>query len=652
MNAAFVAVRTVHFAATMVVFGELVFATLVAGAPWRRAVAAASERHGNLERHVRVFTAWALVASALSAAAWLVIEAAQMSGATVGQALRMNTLAVVLRQTEFGHVFVLRALLFMMLAALLAVCVPATTTEAKPRRGLDVALVVAALYLAALAGAGHAAAAGEAALGAIHVGADALHLLAAGGWLGALPALVYCFAIAPSSTALARLTRRFSVLGIVCVAALIASGIVNALFLVGSFAALFGTRYGDVLVVKLALFAALLVIAAINRSRLTPHLVDADGRARRSLRRNAMLEIAGGILIVAIVGVLGTLVPGAHQSPVWPFPFALDFSLTGLTNRAIAVLYASLLVAGAALALIIGGMRRKTSRMWIAGCVALLVSAVASTSIFAVPAFPTTYAASPVPYDVHAVAAGARRFASDCSGCHGADARGNGPAAASLPIKPVNLAEHALHHPQGNLYWWTAHGIAGTPMPAFSPRLDDREIWELVQFLVARASADAATSLGSRMSGESMSRAPDFSYELPRQGQRTLYGVQAPALIVLYSLPKSGPRLAQLASDHRLMHANLRVIAMPMPGSQTTGPDGALPRAIVDPDVPSVYAMFAAVAGVEPPAHDELLVDAGGIVRARWTGLPGKEVDRDAQIAAAAQRLPAPSSSAPMHHGH
>lgn len=649
MNGAFVAVRALHFAAAMLAFGELVFAVTVAGTPWRRAVAASPQRRGGLARHVAVVTAFALVVSALSGAAWLVIEAGDMSGTALGRGLGVATFFTVLGQTAFGHVFIARAVLLAMLVVALA-ALSRATDDAASRRRTSVALIVAASYLATLAGAGHAAAAADGAVRIVHVGADALHLLAAGGWLGALPALVRCLAVSPSHSTTARLARRFSVLGIVCVGVLIASGIVNSLYLVGSFAALFGTPYGKLLVVKLALFAALLAIAAINRWRLTPHLADDDATARAALRRNAMVEIAGGIGIVTIVGALGTMVPGAHQSPVWPFDFALDFSAASLAESG-NYLVAILLGVVAAVAVIITGVRRRAVHMRIGGSVALLGLAAASTALFAVPAFPTTYATSPVPYSADAVARGATRFAQDCASCHGADARGSGPAAAALAVKPPNLAEHALHHRPGNLFWWIAHGIPGTPMPAFSPRHSDRDIWELVQFLIARASAQSATSIGADVASRSMSRAPDFSYELPGQGQRTLSGERTPALIVLYS-SESAARLAELASDHRLLHATLRVIAMPLPGTQASDGGNPLTRAIVNPDVPAVYATFAATAEHAHPMHAELLVDANGIVRARWIGVPVKDADRDAAIAAALAHLPAPARMPPMHHGH
>jgi hypothetical protein len=54
------------------------------------------------------------------------------------------------------------------------------------------------------------------------------------------------------------------------------TGIVNAWILVGSFKALTATEYGHLLMGKTALFAAMLMIAAVNRLRLTPRLCSLD----------------------------------------------------------------------------------------------------------------------------------------------------------------------------------------------------------------------------------------------------------------------------------------------------------------------------------------------------------------------------------------
>ena len=112
-------------------------------------------------------------------------------------------------------------------------------------------------------------------------------------------------------------TRRFSTLGIVSVATLLATGIVNAWILVGSFHALLVTEYGQLLMLKLGVFAVMLVFAAVNRFWLTPRLAVAAGEgpqldALRQLTRNSTIEIALGLAIFAIVGMLGTLHPAIH----------------------------------------------------------------------------------------------------------------------------------------------------------------------------------------------------------------------------------------------------------------------------------------------------------------------------------------------------
>ena len=376
MNPALAVARAVHFGASMLAFGEIVFVAFVAGAAWQRAAIPPRNGGHTLDRHMLAFTALALVASAFAGIAWLLIEATEMAGATIGQVVRDGAVVVVLRQTEFGHVFALRVLLWLALVASMV-----WMRRARPGRSsrlrVGVVPLMAAAYLAALAGAGHAGAATEGLVRVVHIGADSLHLLAAGGWLGALPPLVHCFAHGLSPDAVARLARRFSVLGVVCVGALIATGIVNALFLVGSFAALFGTAYGQLLVVKLALFAVMLAIAATNRFRLTPRLTG-DDRARRALRRNAMLEIAIGSVIIAFVGALGTMVPGAHQSPLWPFTFALNFTFANLSRANVVALIGSITLALAAIALMITAVQRKAMRLAIPGVMALLVSVAVS----------------------------------------------------------------------------------------------------------------------------------------------------------------------------------------------------------------------------------------------------------------------------------
>src|SRR4029077_16314910 len=85
------------------------------------------------------------------------------------------------------------------------------------------------------------------AAGVLHLGADILHLLAAGGWLGALVPLIFVLRQARRSAWLPiaqQATLRFSSLGLITVATLMATGLVNSWYLVGNLPALVGTPYG------------------------------------------------------------------------------------------------------------------------------------------------------------------------------------------------------------------------------------------------------------------------------------------------------------------------------------------------------------------------------------------------------------------------
>ena len=173
----------------------------------------------------------------------------------------------------------------------------------------------------AIAWTGHAGSTlGE--LGDLHLAADVLHLWAASAWIGGLAGLCILFAVGrrrpQTEWGMLQLdaVRKFSVLGIVSVAVLILSGFVNSWILVGSVPALLITDYGHVLLLKLGAFAVMLGFAAVNRFSLTPRLVPGKGKAGAdalaALTRNTLIEIALGLAIFALVGVLGTLHPAIH----------------------------------------------------------------------------------------------------------------------------------------------------------------------------------------------------------------------------------------------------------------------------------------------------------------------------------------------------
>jgi copper transport protein len=124
-----------------------------------------------------------------------------------------------------------------------------------------------------------------------------LHGAGVAFWLGALVPLAAMLRRPPQSTL--PVLHRFSRAAIPVVGVLALTGLLLATIQLESFGALVTTKYGVILSTKLALVAALLGAAALNRFRLTPALADNE-TAAKPLARSILLEcaLAAGILTV------------------------------------------------------------------------------------------------------------------------------------------------------------------------------------------------------------------------------------------------------------------------------------------------------------------------------------------------------------------
>ena len=286
--------RTVHFAASATIAGALMFRAFVAG------------RAAPIDRKIRDIARIGFAIAVVSGLVWLWLQAVSMSGLGFGETITSGALFTVIDETQFGLVSEIR----LMIAIALAVCL-AFDRIALLRR---LALVAAVCLVASIAWTGHAGST-PFKLGYLHLASDALHLTAASVWVGGLVPLALLLAAwrRQDGTSMGLdAVRRFSTLGIASVAALILSGGINAWILVGSFRGLIVTDYGQLLMLKLAVFAAMLAFAAFNRLSLTPRLASLSKDALRGLSRNTWMEIALGFSIFVLVGVLGTLHPAAH----------------------------------------------------------------------------------------------------------------------------------------------------------------------------------------------------------------------------------------------------------------------------------------------------------------------------------------------------
>jgi len=297
--------RTVHIGASMLLAGTCTFEVITLGPAGR----AGSDDFRELQRRLLRLVQWSLVAALLSALLWFWLEVANMNGLPPMRAFSVAAWQTVLFETNFGRVWQLRLELIALAFALIALGL----ARAQARHALIMAVfLISILLLVSLAWVSHAAAASVQPLGLL---GDALHLCAASVWIGGLLPLAIFLTRARASLSLGEQTltvlQRFSTLSLTCVGVLIASGISNSCLLVGSIHALLTTRYGWLLLAKLATFGILVCLGARNRfvikTRLTRVSETADLLAQ--LRRNVIGETCLALAVVTIVACLGVTPP-------------------------------------------------------------------------------------------------------------------------------------------------------------------------------------------------------------------------------------------------------------------------------------------------------------------------------------------------------
>jgi putative copper resistance protein D len=288
---ALVICRLLHDGAALGLFGASAYVALLVPAGLAPALGRAMTRIG--------LAAVPLVG--LTTLLWLALEAGQF-GEGWSDTVRPATLAAVLFDTAFGHAWQAQAILALLLVAGFAV---------GGARRTGVAAGLSGLILVDLAFMGHPIMRSGAAGGWLRA-SFALHLLAGGFWLGSLgPLLVVIGRLrngADRPDAILAL-RRFSVAGHAAVTLVVLTGVTDLMLIRGAAMPAALPPYLVVLGGKVGLVAAMIGIAVHNRYRLVPAMGRTDA-AGTAFRRNTVLELAIGAVVLALAALLGTLEPG------------------------------------------------------------------------------------------------------------------------------------------------------------------------------------------------------------------------------------------------------------------------------------------------------------------------------------------------------
>jgi len=296
--------QAAHFGAVFVLFGAALFRLYAGDMP---------PRIGPLFDHwllnaLRV----AAVIATLSALAWWDSLAVNV-GEGWADALSVDMLAAILLDTEFGRIWIWRlTLLLVLIGALLF-----PRRSPWNRRENVFVIGLAGVLVISLAAIGHGARY-TAIAEAFHLGAKAVHLLAAAVWIGGLVPLGYVLnrAAHDRQAAWIELARRalphFSFAGYFTVSLILLSGCVIGFFHVESPAALVGTNYGRVLLAKICLFLLMIGIALFNRLRLTPSILAGAQPPVAALWKSVFFEQTIGASILLVASVLASLPPAHH----------------------------------------------------------------------------------------------------------------------------------------------------------------------------------------------------------------------------------------------------------------------------------------------------------------------------------------------------
>lgn len=161
------------------------------------------------------------------------------------------------------------------------------------------------------------------------VAADVLHLVAAATWFGGLVGLVVSLrALAGREVLAATTLARFSTLAGGLLLAVAATGTFLAWRIVGSWSGLVETRWGWLLLAKVAIALLVAGLGGWNRWRTLPAVTRAVGfgdreRAAAAVTRTVRVE---AVLVAALLGVTGVLV----NQPPRPAPVTAASGTTGV----------------------------------------------------------------------------------------------------------------------------------------------------------------------------------------------------------------------------------------------------------------------------------------------------------------------------------
>ena len=294
-------IRIAGYAAIIVIAGAVVFALIVAPATHHRVPDLDATFVVDARRRAAKTGLIATIVLALAIGARLVAQSYAVDGTPPTADFVTNVV-----RTPWGIGFVLHAL------AVVVLLVAFARTRSALWRVAALATVVLGVGTAL---SGHAAGSGR--WTTVAVVSDSVHILAAGGWLGALVLILVAGLPATArmeplgrGQAVRGMVHAFSPMALAFGGTLALTGIIAAVLHLGTWSALTGSDYGRILLIKIGALALVLAAAVYNWRRLRPAL-DADRVG--TFRRTAGAELLLAFVVLVVTAWLVATPPPASQ---------------------------------------------------------------------------------------------------------------------------------------------------------------------------------------------------------------------------------------------------------------------------------------------------------------------------------------------------
>ncbi|PSJ15958.1 CopD family protein [Nitrosomonas supralitoralis] len=549
-----------------------------------------------------------------------------------------------LKDTQVGQIWILRfTAAILLLFLVLYLC---RTTRTKWQ--YISCAVIATLPLVASSLASHTAAEE---LSVSSVIPYVLHLILAGVWFGALPAIIFLALDQRTETNLKfgnlefKILKRFSSIALPTMLLIVLTGLVVADRIFDDFyAALVATTYGWLLSAKIFLLVIILLIAARIRSYWLPLLNCKDNSevcsGNSGIMKWVRIEFVLALLLLLLATIITNTTPVKHSLiENWPFPFRFSIIATwNQPNVAIQVWTGLAVLVLAAVVLQLGRLRDwGTNRLICIPSLLFIAGCVVTLQPLAIQSYPETYRRPSVPFDATSVAHGATLFAEHCVECHGPQGMGNGIKSRTLSTKlPDLLIEpHTTEHTPGDFYNWLTNGIENTDMPGYAEKLSEEDRWDLVNYIHALSRGYQARILTPEIvPNKAHVKPPVFSYEGNDGSIGTLQDFRGKktVLLVMFSWPQSIDRIEQLKQFYKqLVEQNIAVLAVPtkdLAAKDMTQLAAELPFPVVAQSAAEIVSSYALsrrtlshpdiIGRGSTPDHMEFLIDKNGYLRARW----------------------------------